>query len=68
MRTTLNIDEQLLARAQELAGTRTKTETVEAGLRALVAREAARRLALLAGKHPEVAAAPRRRPPVTAKP
>jgi Arc/MetJ family transcription regulator len=63
MRTTLNIDPELLARAQQLSGARTKTETVELGLRALVAREAARRLARLAGSEPALEAPPRRRGP-----
>lgn len=36
MRTTLDIDEDLLEKARELAGTKTKTETVEEGLRELI--------------------------------
>ena len=62
MRTNLNIDGALLEEAQRLSGARTKTETVELGLRALVAQQATRRLALLKGLHPEVEAPHRRRP------
>ncbi len=49
MRTTLNIDDALLVRATELSGLREKTAVVRAGLEALVARESARRLAVLGG-------------------
>ena len=61
MRTTLIIDESLLERASELTGIRGKTALVRAGLEALIAREAARRLAALAGAEPGLRAAPRRR-------
>jgi Arc/MetJ family transcription regulator len=49
MRTTLIIDDTLLARAQELSGLREKTAVLHAGLHALIARENARRLAALGG-------------------
>ena len=49
MRTTLNIDEQLLRRASKLTGVSEKTALVRMGLEALVARESARRLAELGG-------------------
>lgn len=58
MRTTLDIDEQLLAEAMRVSGARTKTETIEAGLREIV-RRAARRSALDA--FPADFAAPTRR-------
>ena len=45
MRTTLNIDDELLEEAQRLSGMREKTAVVRAGLEALIARESARRLA-----------------------
>src|SRR3972149_2591957 len=45
MRTTLNIDDDLLREAQTLTGIREKTATVRAALEALIARESARRLA-----------------------
>jgi Arc/MetJ family transcription regulator len=49
MRTTLIIDDELLAKAQELSGLREKTAVLHAGLQALIARENARRLAALGG-------------------
>jgi Arc/MetJ family transcription regulator len=49
MRTTLIIDDTLLARAQELSGLQEKTAVLHAGLQALIARENARRLAALGG-------------------
>ena len=62
MRTTLVIDEALLERARELSGIRQKTALVRAGLEALIAREAARRLAALAGAEPGARSVRRRRP------
>ncbi len=61
MRTTLIIDAGLLERARELTGIQEKTALVRAGLEALIAREAGKRLAALGGKHPEMASIPRRR-------
>jgi len=49
MRTTLNIDEELLRRASKLTGVKEKTSLVHLGLEALIARESARRLAELGG-------------------
>ena len=49
VRTTLIIDEELLAKAQELSGLREKTAVLHAGLQALISRENARRLAALGG-------------------
>ena len=49
MRTTLIIDDELLAKAQELRGLREKTAVLHAGLQALISRENARRLAVLGG-------------------
>lgn len=54
MRTTINIDDDLLARASELTGITERTALVRAGLRTLVEREAARRLALLGGTMPDL--------------
>lgn len=62
MRTTLIIEESLLDRARELTGIREKTALVRAGLEALIAREAAKRLALLGGTQPKISDIPRRRP------
>ena len=61
MKTTLFIDENLLERARRLSGIRQKTALVRAGLEALIAREAARRLATLADAEPGLRAVPRRR-------
>jgi Arc/MetJ family transcription regulator len=62
MRTTLIIDEKLIDRARELTGIQEKTALVRAGLEALIAREAAKRLALLGGSQPKLRDIPRRRP------
>ena len=60
MRTTINLDEQLIEEAQRMTGTRERTALIHDGLRALIARESARRLAKLGGSDPG-AKAPRRR-------
>ncbi len=60
MRTTLNIEDTLFARAQALSGLREKTDVVREGLIALIARESAKRLAALGGSQPHLAAVPRR--------
>jgi Arc/MetJ family transcription regulator len=62
MRTTLIIDQELLQRARELSGIQGKTALVRAGLEALIAREAGKRLAALGGAQPKVSSIPRRRP------
>jgi Arc/MetJ family transcription regulator len=61
MRTTLNIEEELLARAAELTGIKEKTSLVKLGLEALIAREGAKRLAALGGTEPNLKMIPRRR-------
>ena len=61
MRTTLNIDDELLLRAQQLTGIEEKTAIVRSGLQALIARESARRLAKLGGTNPNLKDIPRRR-------
>jgi Arc/MetJ family transcription regulator len=62
MRTTLNIDDQLLEEAQRITGMTEKAALVREGLRALIERESARRLAKLAGTEPELEPIPRRQP------
>jgi Arc/MetJ family transcription regulator len=62
MRTTVNIDDDLLARATKLAGPMDRSAMLAAGLRALIERESARRLARLGGTQPKLEVAPRRRP------
>lgn len=61
MRTTLNIDDDLLREAAQLSGIAEKTAVVRAGLEALIARESARRLAALGGSEPNIRAVRRRR-------
>jgi Arc/MetJ family transcription regulator len=62
MRTTLNIDDELLQEARRLTGLREKTAVVHAGLEALIARESARRLASLGGTERQLRPVRRRRP------
>jgi Arc/MetJ family transcription regulator len=62
MRTTLNIDEKSLSTAARLTGVSKKTELVRLGLEALIAREAAKKLAALGGSDRRAKAPPRRRP------
>lgn len=62
MRTTLNLDEALLEDARRLTGLEERTALIHEGLRALIARESARRLARLGGSEPQLRAIPRRRP------
>ena len=61
MRTTLNIDDELLAEAQRICGITGKAALVREGLRALIERESARRLAQLGGTEPQLETTPRRR-------
>jgi Arc/MetJ family transcription regulator len=61
MRTTLTLDDDLVAQAQAYTGLKEKSAVVREALKALIEREAARRLALLGGSDPTAAAAPRRR-------
>ena len=60
MRTTLNLDDELLARAHERTGIRERTTLLHEGLRLLIQREASRRLARLGGTMPALVT-PRRR-------
>lgn len=62
MRTTLALDDDLLAKAQALTGVTEKSALVKEALRALIQRESARRLALLGGSEPQLTDIPRRRP------
>ncbi|WP_284894269.1 type II toxin-antitoxin system VapB family antitoxin [Burkholderia sp. lyk4-R2A-23] len=60
MRTTLSLDDALLAKAQQLTGVTEKSALVREALRALIARENARRLARLVGTEPDLESVPRR--------
>lgn len=61
MRTTLNIDDELLGEAQRITGMTEKAALVREGLRALIERESARRLARLGGSEPQLESVPRRK-------
>ena len=61
MRTTVNIDDELLAKASKLAGPMDRSAMLSEALKALIERESARRLARLGGSQPNLEAAPRRR-------
>ena len=62
MRTTVHIDDELLADAQEFAGIKGRSAVINEALRWFVAREAGRRLARLGGSEPALNYIPRRRP------
>jgi len=62
MRTTLNIDDEILEKAFQLTGVSEKTALVRMGLEALVARHSAQRLAALGGTEKRAKPIPRRRP------
>ena len=61
MRTTVILDDRLLAQAQQLCGELERTALLKEALQALVQRESARRLAALGGSQPDLAPVPRRR-------
>ncbi|MDQ6940211.1 MAG: type II toxin-antitoxin system VapB family antitoxin [Verrucomicrobiota bacterium] len=61
MRTTINIDDELLASAQKYTGEKEKTKLVRMGLESLIQTHVARRLIALGGTDPHATAAPRRR-------
>ena len=61
MRTTINIDDDLFAKATKLAGPLDRSAMVREGLQALIERESAKRLARLGGTQPKLKTALRRR-------
>ena len=61
MRTTLNIDDDILEKASRLTGIKEKTALVRLGLEALIARESSKRLAKLGGTEKDLRPIPRRR-------
>lgn len=61
MRTTIVLDDELLAKARAFTGVEEKSALVREALKALIERESARRLARLGGSEPDLVAAPRRR-------
>ena len=62
MRTTLNLNDELVIKAARLTGVREKTALIHLGLEALIARESAQRLAQLGGSQKKLRPIPRRRP------
>jgi Arc/MetJ family transcription regulator len=63
MRTTVNLDDSLLAKAQSLCGLQERSALLREALHALIQRESARRLAKLGGSEPQLLDIPRRRGP-----
>jgi Arc/MetJ family transcription regulator len=61
MRTTLNIEDDLIDQASKMTGVKEKTTLVKLGLEALIARESAKRLAKLGGSEKHLKQIPRRR-------
>jgi Arc/MetJ family transcription regulator len=61
MRTTLALDDELIAKAQALTGLKEKSALVREALTALIERDSARRLARLGGSEPDLMPTPRRR-------
>jgi hypothetical protein len=61
MRTTLNIDEQLLKDASDLTGIKEKTALVRLGLETLISQENRKRLIALGGTQKQLRPIPRRR-------
>ena len=54
MRTTLNIDEEILSKASKLTGIKEKTHLLHEGLKALISLESSKRLSLLGGTNPKL--------------
>jgi len=61
MRTTINLDDELLAKAKEISGLDDRSQLIREALRALIERESAERLIRLGGTEPNLADIPRRR-------
>jgi Arc/MetJ family transcription regulator len=62
LRTTLTLDDELVAKAQQFTGLKEKSALVREALTALIERESARRLARLGGSEPQLVQTPRRQP------
>jgi Arc/MetJ family transcription regulator len=62
MRTTIALDDELIAKAQAFTGLNEKSALVREALKALIERESARRLARLGGSEPGLVDVSRRRP------
>jgi Arc/MetJ family transcription regulator len=62
MRTTLTLDDDLLAKARAFTGLEETSAVIRKALEALIEQESARQLARLGGSEPELAIPPRRQP------
>ncbi len=62
VRTSVALDDELLAKAQAFTGLKEKSALIREALKALIERESARRLARMGGSEPDLANVPRRRP------
>jgi Arc/MetJ family transcription regulator len=62
MRTTVNLDDELLIKATKMSGVNDRSLLLKEALTALIQRESARRLASLGGSEPQIKTVPRRRP------
>ena len=63
MRTTVTLDDELMATAARYTGIKERSALIQKAVEEMVQREAGRRLARLGGTDPGATAAPRRRPP-----
>ena len=61
MRTTVNLDDELIAEARRITGISERTRLLHEGLQALIERESSRRLARLGGSQPNLEKGARRR-------
>ena len=61
MRTTIDLNEDLISKARELTGINEKTALIHLSLRTLIERETGKRLAILGGTMPGLKDVPRRR-------
>ena len=62
MRTTVNIDDELLKKAQKMTGIKERAALLRAGLKALIQQASSKRLAALGGSEPQIRPVERRRP------
>lgn len=62
MRTTVTLDDELLAKAERYTGIKERSTLLRMALESLIHFEASKRLAALGGSDPDAEAAPRRRP------
>ena len=62
VRTTVNIDDELLKKAQKMTGIKERAALLRAGLKALIEQASSKRLAALGGSEPQIRPVERRRP------